>query len=193
MRKSGEEKKVNTVAKPVIAPVNPEEAPAATTNLLAEIERSWGQVPNLFQTVACSPTILEITWQHAKAQSHLQLAPRHREAIALRVAQLNRCDYALNRHTVLGRRAGMNIEEILKCRQGISTDIQEQALLALATKIFKDHGHNAGFVLDVAREVGLSDAQIIEVTALVACHSLTHYISSLAAIDVDEMIQCDKE
>jgi len=181
------------VSKSIISPVNPEEAPTTTIELLAEIERSWGQIPNLYRTVARSPTILELTWLHAKAQARLQLAPRHREAIALRVAQLNQCDYALKRHTDLGRRAGMNTEEILNCRQGISNDVQEQALLALATKIFKDHGHNAGFVLDVAREVGLSDAQIIEVTALVACHSLTHYISSLAAIDVDEMIKCDKE
>ena len=57
--------------------------------------------------------------------------------------------------------------------------------MALVTKVVKDHGHHAGFVIETARQMGVTEAEIIEVIALIALHTFTNYVNNVANTDLD--------
>ena len=173
------------MSKPVITPVSDHITPDQSAKTLDQIRQVLGEVPNLFRTVGHSPVALQSLWNQHVAAEQMQLPPRLRAAIGLRVAQLNGCSYCLATHTVLGQRAGVDAATVLRFRRGQSNDPKEQALLALTTKIVKDHGHHAGFVVETARQSGVSESEIIEVSALVSLHTFTNYINSVANTDLD--------
>lgn len=175
---------------PVIPPVSDHDARPETAALLSEIGRKTPRIPNLLRTAAHSPIALEVLWRDGEAICRMPFSERQRTAVALRLAELNQCAYSLAEHGARGRDLGITEDEICKFRNGLSADLREQALLALTTKIYKDRGHNAGFAVALARQVGLTDAEIIEVVTMVAHYALTHYISSVAQTEVDEYVPC---
>ena len=171
--------------KPVIAPLSEAGAPRRSVDILEQVGKALGWVPNLFKTAAHSPVALQSLWMQSESAPRTQLPMRLREALALRIADLNSCEYCLAAHTAIVKQVGVDDAEAAGFRVGVSSDTKEQAVLALAAKIVKDRGQNAGFVVDAARQVGVTDAQIIEVIALIAYHTFTNYLSSVANIEVD--------
>ena len=173
------------MSKPVITPVTEHNTHDESAKTLGQIRQVLGEVPNLFRTVGHSPVALQSLWNQHVAAEQMQLPPRLRAAIGLRVAQLNGCSYCLATHTVLAERADIDAATVLRFRRGQSNDAQEQALLALTTKIVKDHGHHAGFVVEFARQSGVSESEIIAVIALISLHTFTNYINNVANTDLD--------
>ena len=174
------------MSKPLIISVTDNNAPDQSATALDEIGKVLGNVPNVFRTVAHSPAALQSMWSQHIAAAEMRLSPRVRAAIGLRVAKLNDCDYCLAAQVALSQRAGVDEATANGFRQGQSNDPKEQALLALTTKIVKDRGHHAGFVIETARRVGVSDAEIIEVIALISLHTFTNYITNVANTPLDE-------
>ena len=173
------------MSKPVIKQILESSPPEQSAKTLNEIRKGLGGVSNFFRTVANSPAALQSLWAQLRATKDMSLSPRVREAIALRVAQLNGCDYCLATHTTLGPLAGIDATTAMRFRQGQSNDAKEQALLTLTTKIVKDRGHHAGFVVETARMLGVRDSEIIEVIALVGLHTFTNYVNTVAKTEVD--------
>ena len=163
------------MSKPLNIPVAKNKAPDQSWD---EISKVHGDVPNVFRSVAHSPAALRSMWNQHFAAAEMRLSPRVRAAIGLRVAQLNDCDYCLAAQRVSSQRADVDEATANGFRQGQSIDPKEQAILALTTKIVKDRGHHAGFVVETARQVGVSDAEIIEVIALISLHTFTNYVAN---------------
>jgi AhpD family alkylhydroperoxidase len=174
------------MSKPLIIPVTGNIAPDSSAKALDEVGRVLGNVPNVFRTVAHSPAALQSMWSQHVAAADMRLSPRVRAAIGLRVAQLNSCDHCLSAHMVSSQRADVDEATANGFRRGQSNDPKEQVLLALTTKIVKDRGHHAGFVVETARQVGVSDAEIIEVIALISLHTFTNYVTNVANTHLDE-------
>ncbi len=113
------------------------------------------------------------------------LTPRLRLAIALRVAELNDCDYCRAAHVQEAEGAGVTDGDVVLFRQGRSGDDREQALLAVATKLVLNRGHHAAVVLDAARAVGATDSDLVEVAALVALCVFLNYLAALGDVEID--------
>jgi uncharacterized peroxidase-related enzyme len=180
------------MSKPLIIPVTGNDAPDQSAKTLDQIGKVGGNVPNVFRTVAHSPAALQSMWSQHIAAADMRLSARVRAAIGLRVAKLNDCNYCLAAHLALSKRAGVDEATANGFRQGQSNDPKEQALLALTTKIVKDRGHHAGFVVETARQVGVSDAEIIEVIALISLHTFTNYVTNVANTRPDEHLTRDE-
>ena len=144
-----------------------------------------GEPSNFLRTIAHSPAALESLVAQLSTSTHMRIPSRTREAIALRVAELNGCDYCLAAHTALAEQDAVDAATTRSYRLGLSDDPKEQALLALATKVVLEKGHHAGFVVDTARQVGVSEEEIVEVIALVGLNTLTNYLNSLANTAID--------
>ena len=115
----------------------------------------------------------------------MSLPVRTREAIALRVAELNDCDYCRSSHAERLDSLGEDGETIRRFRLGLSEDPREQTLLGVATKLVVDRGHHTRFAVEAAREVGVGDEEILEVVALVSLHTFANYLNSLARTKVE--------
>lgn len=159
--------------------------PAASAPLLDAVEKSLGVVPNLFRLVGQSPAALEgflgLNGALGKA-----LDAKTRERIALAVAQANGCDYCLSAHTYLGLNlAKIDPAEIARNRAGHSNDVKADAAVVFATKVVASRGRVSDGDIAAVKLAGFSEAQIVEIVALVAVNVLTNYVNNVAETDID--------
>ncbi len=126
---------------------------------------------------------LQFAWQLAAGRS--RLLPRTREAIALRVAELNGSDYCVAAHTAASRQLGVDATSVSQYRLGLSDDPKEHALLALTTKVVLERGHHCGFAVAATRKAGVTDTDIVEVIALIGLNTMSSHLNSVANTTLD--------
>ena len=77
------------MSKPLIIAVTDNNAPDQSAKALDEIGKVLGDVPNVFRTVAHSPTALRSMWSQHVAEAEMRLSPRVR-AVPSRVLPTQR-------------------------------------------------------------------------------------------------------
>lgn len=162
-----------------------DDAPEASKPVLDAVHKQLGVVPNLFRLIGVSPTALSAFagFQGALSKS---LDVKTRERIALAVAQVNGCDYCLSAHSYLGLNlAKISPEEIALNRKGASGDAKANAAVAFAAKVAKERGHLKDGDVAAVRAAGFTDAQLVEIVALVAENSFTNYLNEVVKTDID--------
>ena len=169
----------------IIKTVSEQNTPPASEQTLQQIELELGARYNLFTTVAHSPVALASLWRQVRTLSEMKLSAKLRMGIALRVAQLSGCEYCVAANTAWSEGAGVDAACAVDFRQGVSTDPKEQAVLNLATKIAKERGHHAGFEVEAARRLGVTDTEIVEVVQITSLQMFMNYLSSLAGMKID--------
>jgi uncharacterized peroxidase-related enzyme len=159
--------------------------PAASRATLDAVRQQLGTVPNLFRLIGLSPAALAgYTGLRAALGKTLDL--KTREAIALAVAQVNGCDYCLSAHTYLGLNlARVSPDEIERNRQGTSGDARTGAAVRFAATVARDRGHVGDAEIEAVRRAGFTDAQIVEIVALVAENTFTNLLNEVARTDID--------
>lgn len=160
-------------------------APESSGKILERIRSCLGWVPDVFGVAAHSPAVLESCWHQAEAGVRMKLSRRLREAVAVRVAELNGSRHRVPPQAAAHWISGTCDEEIKEFRAGRSNVAKEQAILALVTKVIKNQGHHAGFVVQAARQLGVSDEEIVEVITLITFHTWMAYISGVANSELD--------
>jgi uncharacterized peroxidase-related enzyme len=162
-----------------------EAVPNASRPLLDAVEKQLGVVPNMFRLVALSPAALQgflgLNGALAKA-----LDVKTRERIALAVAQANGCDYCLSAHSYLGLNlAKIDGAEIALNRKGASSDAKASAAVAFAAKIVQARGQVGDADLQAVKAAGFTDAQIVEIVAVVAENIFTNFLNIVAQTEID--------
>ena len=169
-----------------IPPVQHDEIPPESAEILAALgERFPDSSAALLLTAAHSPVVLHAVIYQAATEAMCRLAPRLREGVALRASELLDCAYNVSRYTASALDAGLDIETIASLRRGSSPDSKEQALLALTSKLVRDRGRHTRLVFDVARELGIQHAEILEVIAIVSSVTFTSYLAGVACLESD--------
>ncbi|MFZ2108324.1 MAG: carboxymuconolactone decarboxylase family protein [Roseiarcus sp.] len=168
----------------IVIPVR-EAVPAASQPMLAAVEKQLGVVPNLFRLVALSPAALQGYLGSSGALSKA-LDVRTRERIALAVAQVNGCDYCLSAHSYLGLNlAKIDEAEIALNRKGASSDAKANVAVAFAAKITQARGKVSDADLQAVKDAGFTDAQIVEIVAIVAENVFTNLLNIVAQTEID--------
>lgn len=153
--------------------------------LLEGVEMKLGMVPNIMRTMANSPATLEAYLAFSNAMATGSLSAKLREQIALVVGETNKCEYCLAAHAALGRRAGLNDDEVTASRRGESADQKTAAVLTFAGKVVAERGRVADEDIASLRTAGLSDGEIAEVVSNVALNLFTNYFNHVALTEVD--------
>ncbi|MFN0250231.1 MAG: carboxymuconolactone decarboxylase family protein [Kofleriaceae bacterium] len=170
----------------IAIPTTIDSSPINSQPLLVAVKQQLGSVPNLFRLLGNSPAALEGYLGLSGALNKGTLDAKTRARIAIRVAELNGCDYCMSAHNYLGKELNkLDDTELAANRAGHSSDRKADAALQLATEIVRARGHIAEAALTTAREAGLDDAQVIEVVLHVALNTLTNYVNTVAATEVD--------
>ncbi|WP_242138797.1 carboxymuconolactone decarboxylase family protein [Sphingomonas sp. TREG-RG-20F-R18-01] len=162
-----------------------DEAPEASNPLLDAVHAQLGVVPNLFRLIAKSPAALTayLGFNGALAKA---LDVRTRERIAIAVAQVNGCDYCLSAHTYLGLNlAKISSAEIALNRNGHSGDPKADAAVAFAAKVAQERGHVSDADVSAVKLAGYTEAQIVEIVALVADNVFTNFLNEVAKTEID--------
>jgi alkylhydroperoxidase family enzyme len=82
--------------------MTPSEATGLNRRFFDDLQSKLGPVPNLAQKLVNSLAALKAYLGFGAALSEGKLNVKHREQIAVSVANTNQCDYCLSAHKVLG-------------------------------------------------------------------------------------------
>lgn len=155
-------------------------------NILEQVEKKMGKVPNLYATIGYSPAALKAMLDTEAGLAHdATFSAKDKEAINLVVSQVNNCDYCLAAHTMLAKMRGFTEEETLDIRKGKVQDAKLQAAVQLAASIANNKGTAAPALLDAFFAAGYDEKALIELTALIALRSFTNYVYANTKIPVD--------
>lgn len=169
---------------PNIHPVDPRQhGPSA--HILDNVRRQLGVVPNIFATLAHSPSALQGFLAFTAGLSEGFLDPGLREKIALAVAGENRCDYCASAHTALARGAGVAPEEAARNLRGESEDNRVAAILSFVKSVVHKRGHLDSAEIERLRAHDVGDAELVEILAHVGVNLFTNYFNHVAGTDID--------
>jgi uncharacterized peroxidase-related enzyme len=162
-----------------------DDAPAASKPILDAVHQKLGVVPNLYRLASLSPAALGGLIGLGGALGKA-LDVKTRERIALAVAEVNGCSYCLSAHSYLGLNlAKLSPGEIALNREGRSGDPKADAAVRFAAKVAKLRGHVADDDLADVRGAGFTDAQIVEIVAVVVENFFTNFLNEVAQTDID--------
>ncbi|MFN0111287.1 MAG: carboxymuconolactone decarboxylase family protein [Blastocatellia bacterium] len=110
------------LSEPRLKPLADDELGAEALRVL-EGATMRGQVFNIFRTLAHHPRLLE-SWLVFGAQvlGKSTLPKRERELVVLRMGWLCQSEYEWGQHVLIGRRAGLTDEEILRIKDGADAE-----------------------------------------------------------------------
>lgn len=170
---------------PRINSINAATASPEQQQILANVTKAMGGVPNLVSTLAQSPAAANAYLAFNGALAKGSLSAKLREQISLVVGETNSCDYCVAAHTMLGAKAGLSKDEVLDARSATAPDEKSAAALAFSRKIVSERGIVSDSDVDGLREHGFTDGDIAEIVANTALNIFTNYFNHIAATTVD--------
>lgn len=166
-----------------LKPISIEQATGQTAKLYSAIKSQLGGVPNIFQALGGSPSVLE-TFLGLGAGSK-SLSAAEKETIALTVAQANSCNYCSAAHTALGKMASLSDEEMISVRRGKSSDSKRDALVQFSREIVSERGHVSDQTFNKFLAAGYGQEQAAEVLLVVVQNIFTNYFNHMNKTEVD--------
>jgi uncharacterized peroxidase-related enzyme len=168
-----------------VAVIDPNTATGEAKALLDAVQSGLGMVPNFIRVLANSPAALQgFLGLHGIAGAGA-LDSKTRERIALTVAEQNACQYCVSAHTAIGRKAGLDGDEMLANRAGRSSDRKAEAALTFARALVEHTGAVTSAEVDAVRAAGHSDAEIVEIISHVAMNIFTNLLGKATQVDID--------
>lgn len=164
---------------PTHASVSPE-----NQKLFDQLKNSLGMVPNLYATLAHSETALGnyLALQNAKSS----INGKAREVVNLVVSQVNRCEYCLAAHTLIGGMVGFTPEQIIEIRQGrASFDPKLDALARLVHLIATERGHADPAMVDAFLAAGWAQGHLVDAIVVMGDKTVSNYLHGTTQVPVD--------
>jgi uncharacterized peroxidase-related enzyme len=153
--------------------------PADSKPTLDMFARNIGFTPNMLATFALSPIAFN-SWATLIGSLSRALDVKTRDSIGLAVSEVNGCDYCLAVHSFTAEHmAELPPDEIVLARTGHASDPKRDAAVQFAHKVIETRGKVSVADLKAVRDVGYTDANVMEIIALVAQYSLTNFLNNV--------------
>jgi uncharacterized peroxidase-related enzyme len=165
--------------------LTPEQVPAVSKETLDAFTRNIGFTPNMMAAFAQSPIAFN-AWAALLSSLSKALDVRTRDSIGLAVSEVNGCNYCLTVHSFTAEHmAKLSAEEIILARKGHANDPKRDAAVQFARKVIETRGQVGDADLQNVRDAGFTEANIIEIVALVAMYTLTNLFNNVFDPDKD--------
>src|SRR4051794_22852317 len=164
-------------------------APEGSAPILRGALATAGQLPNFLGVLAGSPAALRA---YARFRSELRrgsLDNATLERIALAVAQHHDSAPGLALHARTARNAGLTLDEVALARRFDSGDPKEAALLRFLEPLVDRAERQPQHAVEVAREAGWTDEQLLEAIAYVSLEAFTAMVNVAGDVPVDGSVE----
>jgi uncharacterized peroxidase-related enzyme len=156
-----------------------EQVPAESKPTLDAFTKNLGFTPNMMAAFAQSPIAFN-AWATLLGSLSKALDVKTRDSIGLAVSEVNGCDYCLTVHSfTAAHMARLPADEILLARKGHAKDPKRDAAIQFARKVIETRGQVGDADMQAVRDAGYTDANIMEIVALVAMYSLTNFFNNV--------------
>ena len=155
-------------------------APAASRQVLEQLNAAFGLIPNIAAAMATSPVLINgfiglFERVHASSLTEAQI-----QIVLLTDAVTNASAWPVAFHTALALKAGVSGADVDAIRQGgLPADPGMAALATLARTLIERRGRLADADQQRFIDAGYSAEQILEVIAVVAASTITNYTASV--------------
>jgi uncharacterized peroxidase-related enzyme len=161
------------------AALKPEQVPAESKPTLDAFTKNIGFTPTMMASFAQSPIAFN-AWATLLGGLSKALDVKTRDSIGLAVSEVNGCNYCLGVHSFTAEHmARLPAAEIILARQGHASDPKRDAAVQFARKVIDTRGNVTNADLDAVRDAGYTDANVMEIVALVAMYSLTNFFNNV--------------
>jgi uncharacterized peroxidase-related enzyme len=161
------------------AALTPELVPADSKQTLDAFTKNIGFTPNMMATFAHSPIAFN-SWAALLGSLSKALDVKTRDSIGLAVSEVNGCNYCLSVHSFTAEHmAKLPADEIILARKGQAVDAKRAAAVQFARRVIETRGHVSDADLRAVREAGWTEANLMEIVALVAMYSLTNFFNNV--------------
>ena len=165
--------------------VTPENANTEQKALYEAITNKLGMVPNFLKVFANSPAALNgFLGLHSIAEEG-SLDALTKERIALALAEQNACQYCVSAHSAIGRKVGLNADEIEANRLGTSQDAKAAAAVKFAKAVQEHKGEVTTAELMEVRAAGYSESDVVEIITHVGMNFLTNILGKASSVEID--------
>jgi AhpD family alkylhydroperoxidase len=164
----------------------PARSQVSTANqaLFDALIKGLGKVPNLYATLALSEHALGNYMAFQAAKSSIN--GKAREVVNLVVSQVNRCDYCLAAHTVIGGMVGFTPEQITQIRRGGAPfDPKLDALARLVGHIATERGHADPAQVQAFLDAGWTQENLVDAIVVIGDKTITNYLHGTTRVPVD--------
>ncbi len=153
--------------------------------LYKAITQALGGVPNFLKVFANSPSALKAFLGLHGIANEGSLDALTRERIALALAGQNGCEYCASAHTAIGRKTGLDNEEMAANRAGTSGDDKAAVAVSFARALVEHTGEVTNAEIQAVRDAGYDDAQIVEIITHVGMNLLTNILAKASRVEID--------
>src|ERR1700740_73817 len=153
----------------------------------AQIKKTIGNVPNTFAAIAAhGPAALKSVLAADAVLASSSLSKRDQETIKLILSGVAGCDYCVAAHSMLGKLAGLNPEELKNIRDRKPTgDAKRDALIRFVRLLAETSGTVAAEEFAAIKAAGYSDAQLVDISLAFATTAFTNVFNRINDTPID--------
>lgn len=171
----------------------PESAPQAAKDMLKNIEKSLGMVPNLGWVMAEAPALLKGYFTLSEIFKESSFSAGECEFISLCISHWNRCHYCIPAHATLARAEKMPAEVIAALREDKPIpDERLEALRRFINEMLEKRGWPEEADLQAFYDAGYTRANVLEVILGIGLNTLSNYTNHVAKTPIDEAFAGEK-
>lgn len=161
-------------------------AQAEAAEMIGNIEKAYGFIPNLYGVFAESPTALKGYMTISKIFDESSFSATERQLIILAASRDNECNYCIAAHTVVAgmQKVPADVVEAIREDRPIS-DNKLEALRKFTTAVVEKRGWVSDEDASAFLAAGYSKAQILEVIVGVSFETLSNYTNHIADTPLD--------
>ena len=165
-------------------------APEASQPVLAQLQQTFGLIPNIAGAMANSPELLKgflglFQQVHSGTFTEAEI-----QTLLLTNAVTNACNWAVAFHTMLALKEGLTQADVEAIR---ARNLPADARLAALSHLARGSSRRAGMcrrrIWQGFIEAGFTQAQSLEILAVIAASTITNYAGTITQPPLEDFLQ----
>jgi len=153
--------------------------------MLNELEKTTGLLPNVMKQMANSPAAVEAFMLSRESLSKGLLSPKMRSLIGILIAEIYSCKYLLAARVAQAKAAGMSDEDIKMAQTQSSKDPKEDRGLQFVRNLVLMHRELSPSEVVELKAIGYSDGEIVELISHTSMNMQIYYMNQVAKPESD--------
>lgn len=170
-----------------LKPLDEKTAPDGAREVLAQVRKKFGFVPNMLGNMANAPSLLKAYLAVSALFDETSLTPTERQVVLLAVSAKNNCTYCVAAHSAIAgmQKVPKDVVTSLRNRLPIA-DAKLEALRRFAEETVETRGWPSEATRKRFFDAGYSESQALEVLLGVGMKTLSNYTNHFAGTELDQ-------